>query len=423
MSKEDSFRARLAHAWEVFRGSPRDDYNIPAFVDYGPAYSRRGDMLFMRLPSEGSIVGSIYSRIANEFADVNFRHVRLKNGAFDSEMTTSLNKCLTLTPNLDQQARAFFLDVALSLLEWGSMAIVPVETSENPINGNIYDILQLRVAKVVMWHPNHVKVSVYNQQTGLREEVTLPKKMVALVENPFYTIMNSPNSVLQRLIRKLALLDAIDEQSGSGKLDLIIQLPYVVRSETQTKRAEQRRTDIEHQLKDSKYGIAYTDGAEKIVQLNRPAENNIMEQIKWLTDLLHSQLGVTQEILNNTADAATMLNFHNRTVRPLLEAVKESMQAKFLTQTARTQGQSIDYFRDPFRDVTLEAIGELADTFIRNSLMSANEIRSKIGLPPSSDPGADKLMNPNMPVDKTPYGSDQPAEQAAEDTEEVTNEV
>lgn len=337
--------------------------------------------------------------MAIDFASVVIRHVRLdENGRYLDEISSGLNSCLTLEANLDQGASAFRQDIAMTLFEVGSVALVPVDTSINPNMTGGYDIQTIRVGQIVQWYPRHVRVSLYNDVLGKRQELVLEKKTVAIIENPLYPVMNEHNSTLQRLIRKLNILDAIDEQTGSGKLDLIIQLPYVIKSDAKRQQAEQRRQDIEFQLKGSKYGIAYTDGTEKITQLNRPSENNLMAQIEYLVDMLYGELGLTKEILNGTANDVTMLNYTTRTIEPLLVAVTESMRRSFLTKTARSQGQSIQYFRDPFRLVPLAAIAEIGDKFARNEILSSNELRSVIGFKPSTDPKADKLQNSNMPA-------------------------
>lgn len=313
-------------------------------------------------------------------------------------MSSSLNDCLTVEANLDQGAQAFRQDIALSLFDKGVVAIVPVDTTIDPSVSGSFDIKTMRVGEIVAWHPKHVRVNVYNEDKGYREQITLEKKFVAIVENPFYSVMNEPNSTLQRLIAKLNLLDAVDEQSSSGKLDLIIQLPYVIKSEARRQQAEQRRKDIEFQLKGSQYGIAYTDGTEKVTQLNRPAENNLLEAIKYLTDMLYTQLGLTPEVMSGTADEATMLNYKSRTLKPILDAIVESMRRTFLTKTGRSQGQSIMYFDDPFKLVPISQLAEIADKFTRNEIASSNEIRTVVGWKPSKDPKADKLQNSNMPT-------------------------
>jgi hypothetical protein len=352
----------------------------------------------MAFSNERSIISSIYTRLSIDVAGVDIRHVRIDDsGRYVNDIDSGLNTCLTLEANLDQAARQFRQDVALTLFDSGVAAIVPVDTTLDPTVTGGYDILTLRVGEVVAWLPRHVRVRLYNEQTGRKEELTLEKKSVAIVENPLYSVMNEPNSTLQRLIRKLNLLDAIDEQSGNGKLDLIIQLPYVIKSDTRKQQAEQRRKDIEFQLKGSQYGIAYTDGTEKITQLNRPAENNLMDQIEYLVEMLYGQLGLTPEVMNGTADEKTMINYFNRTIEPLLDAVVEAMRRSFLTKTARTQGQSIMYFRDIFKLVPLSEIAAVADVLTRNEVTTSNEIRQVIGFKPSSDPNADKLRNSNMP--------------------------
>jgi hypothetical protein len=389
-----TFKDRLAHAWNAFVNLDRRD---PFGESYG-SYGTRPDRVRFRYSSDKTIVASIYNRIAIDASDATIKHVRLDDeGRFGEVITSGLNECLTVEANIDQGARAFRQDMIMTLFDEGVIAIVPVDTTLNPNVSGSFDIKTLRVGKVVQWSPDRVKVSIYNDRTGRREEVTLNKRFVAIVENPLYAVMNEPNSTLQRLIRKLGLLDIVDEQSSSGKLDMIIQLPYVIKSEARRKQAEQRRTDIELQLKGSQYGIAYSDATEKIVQLNRPSENNLLKQVEYLTQLLYSQLGITKEVMDGTAAQPVMLNYHNRTIKPILEAVVEAMRRTFLTKTSRTQGQSIMFFRDPFALVPVEQLAEIADKFTRNEIASSNEIRSGIGLPPSKDPKADQLRNSNMP--------------------------
>ena len=389
--------SKLKHAWNAFSSNEEDEFTQSwgTAISYGTA---RPDRLRLNISNERSIVSAIYTRLAIDFASISIRHVKLdENDRYLSEIKSGLNNCLRLEANIDQGARALRQDIAMSLFDQGVIALVPVDTSMNPNVTGGYDIQTMRVGTIVRWMPRHVRVSLYNDNSGKREEVTLEKKYVAIIENPLYLVMNEPNSTLQRLIRKLSLLDAVDEQVSSGKLDLIIQLPYVIKSDARRKQAEQRREDIEFQLKGSKYGIAYTDGTEKITQLNRPAENNLMAQIEYLVEMLYSQLGLTPEVMNGTADEKTMLNYINRTIEPLLDAVTEAMKRTFLTKTARTQGQSIEYFRDPFKGVPIANIAEIADKFTRNEIMSSNEIRAAIGYKPSADAKADQLVNSNMP--------------------------
>jgi len=352
------------------------------------------------------MISSIYTRLSIDVASVDMRHVRLDDeNRYIDDIVSGLNNCLTVEANLDQAARAFRQDVAMTLFDRGVAVLVPVDTSINPQQTGGFDILTLRVGDVVSWFPHHVRVNLYNETTGAREEITLHKSTVAIIENPLYAVMNEPNSTLQRLLRKLNLLDVIDEQSASGKLDLIIQLPYVIKSEARREQAEQRRKDIEFQLKGSQYGIAYTDGTEKITQLNRPAENNLMSQIEYLTAMLYGQLGLTEEVMNGTADEKAMLNYWNRTIEPVLTAMVESMRRSFLTKTARTQKQTVQFFRDPFRLVPIENIAEIADKFTRNEIMTSNEMRQVVGMSPHPDPKADQLLNSNMPQGSpTPTG-------------------
>ena len=357
----------------------------------------RPDRPRIRVGNEQSIVNAIFNRIALDCASIKMEHVRLdENDRFLDDVDSGLNYCLTTEANLDQTGQAFMLDLVQSMLHEGVVAIVPVDTEFAPKESGAYDILTMRVGKVVEWFPKAVRVNLYDENTGKKRDVVVPKRLAAIVENPFYTIMNEPNSTLQRLIRKLNLLDVIDEQSGAGKLDLIIQLPYVVKSETRRKQAEDRRKDIEKQLSGSKYGIAYTDGTERITQLNRPVENNLLKQIEYLTSMLYSQLGITAEILNGTADEKTMLNYNNRIIEPIMSAIADEMKRKFLTKTARTQGQSILFFRDPFRLVPVSEIAEIADKMTRNEIMTSNEIRQIIAMRPSDDPSADELRNKNL---------------------------
>lgn len=399
--------ATLRHAWNVFSNQQVD--RIRTFNSgggYGASYSSRPDRVKFRIPNERSIVSSIYTRLSIDVASVDMRHVRLDDEKrYVEDIDSGLNNCLTVEANLDQAARAFRQDVALTLFDRGVAALVPVDTSTNPIQTGGYDILTLRVGEVTQWFPKHVRVSLYNEERAAREEITLPKSTVAIVDNPLYSVMNEPNSTLQRLLHKLNLLDAIDEQSASGKLDLIIQLPYVIKSETRRQQAEQRRKDVEFQLTGSKYGIAYTDGTEKVIQLNRPAENNLMSQIEFLTQMLYGQLGLTEEVMNGTADEKAMLNYWNRTIEPVLTAMVEAMRRSFLTKTARTQLQSVLFFRDPFRLVPIENIAEIADKFTRNEIMTSNEMRQVVGMKPHADPKADQLLNSNMPQGSpTPTG-------------------
>lgn len=402
------FTKRLQHAWNILI-EEKDDFAAQSQlgVGYGVAPPSR---LRLSSTTEKNIVGAIYNRLAVDFAGVMARHVLLdEKGRYKEEVKDGLNNCLTLDANLDQSARAFKQDIALTLFDKGAIAVVPVDTTLDPDISNGYDILSMRVGYITKWLPQHIRVSVWNEVRGRRQEVTVEKRRAAIFENPFYAIMNEPNSTVQRLIRKLNILDAIDEQSGSGKLDLIIQLPYSVKTDLRRQQAEKRRSDIEFQLKGSKYGIAYTDGTEKITQLNRPSENNLLTQIQYLTDLLYSQLGLTPDIMNGTASEATMVNYMSRTIEPILDVVYENMNRSFLTKTARTRGHAIRYYRDPFKLVPISNVAEIADKFTRNEILSANEVRSAIGMAPSSDAKADELRNSNMPA---PSGPDPNAESA-----------
>lgn len=397
-----AFKDRLAHAWNAFvKGEVREEFMV--FGDRGSSYSTRPGRSIMRLTNERSIISSIYTRLGIDIASVDLRHVRLDDdGRYVEDVKSGLNECLTVEANIDQGASAFRLDIALTLFDDGVAAIVPVDTTLDPSKSGSFDIKTMRVGKIVQWYPRHVRVQLYNIDKGIREEIILEKSYVAIVENPLYSVMNEPNSTLQRLIRKLNLLDAVDEQTGSGKLDLIIQLPYVIKSESRRQQAEQRRKDIEYQLKDSQYGIAYTDGTEKITQLNRPAENNLLTQVEYLTRMLYGQLGLTEDIMNGTADETAMINYQNRTIEPILRSIKEAMVRSFLTKTARSQGQSIMYFRDPFKLMPINDIANIADKFARNEIASANDIRTAIGWKPSKDPKADQLVNSNMPQGTDP---------------------
>ena len=393
---EMSLGARLKHAWNVFTAKE----TVGGRWDIGPSNYYRPDRPIFSRGNERSIITSVYNRIALDVAAITIQHVRLDDeGRFTSVMDSSLNDCLSLEANIDQTGRAFIQDVVQSMLDEGCVAIVPVDTDLDPKSGS-YKIETMRTGKILEWYPQHVKVRVYNERTGRKEDVLVPKRTVAIVENPFYAVMNEPNSTMQRLIRKLNILDAIDEQSGSGKLNLIIQLPYVIKTEARRQQAEKRRKDIEEQLSGSKYGVAYTDGTEHVVQLNRPVDNNLMSQIEFLTSMLYSQLGLTQSIMDGTADDKTMLNYLTRTVEPILSAIVDEMKRKFLTKTARSQKQSILFFRDPFKLVPVGEIAEIADKMTRNEVMTSNEIRQKIGMTPSKDPNADKLRNSNLSAPK-----------------------
>ena len=387
-----SFGSRLKHAWNAFTGT---DYTT--YQDVGPGYSSRPDRIRLTRGNERSIITSVYNRIALDVAALNVQHIRLdENGRFLSVIQDGLNTCLTVEANIDQTARAFIQDIVVSMLDEGCVAIVPVDTTYDPSVTGSYDIQTMRVGKILDWYPQHVRVRLYNERTGTKENIRVPKSTVAIVENPLYAVVNEPNSTMQRLIRKLNLLDVIDEQSGSGKLDLIIQLPYVIKTEARRQQAENRRKDIEAQLSGTKYGIAYADGTERITQLNRSVNNNLMSQIEYLTSMLYSQLGITQSILDGTADEKTMLNYNNRTIEPIISAIVDEMKRKFLTKTARSQSQSISFFRDPFKLVPVNDIAEIADKFTRNEIMTSNEIRQVIGMKPSDDPRADELRNKNL---------------------------
>ena len=409
------FTDRLQHAWNAFMNRDPTRYG---YGD-GPGYSHRPDKGRLTVSNERSIINAIYNRIALDAAAISIQHVQLdKDGRYKETRNSGLNNCLTLDANIDQTGRAFIQDAVMSMLDEGTVALVPIETSVNPAVTGSYDIHSMRTARVVTWFPNQVRVEVYNERTGRKEEITLPKSVVALPENPFYSVFNAPNSTMQRLIRKLNLLDAIDEQSGSGKLDLIIQLPYVIKTDARRKQAEDRRQDIEKQLSGSKYGIAYTDGTERITQLNRSVDNNLMKQIEYLMSMLYSQLGITQSIMDGTADEKTMLNYYSRTIEPIVSALTDEMNRKFLTKTARSQMQSIVSFRDPFKLVPVNDIAEIADKFTRNEIMTSNEIRQVVGMKPSKDPKADKLINSNL---NQPEEHNKPQSNATENLKEGGN--
>lgn len=393
MGDKPSFGDRLRHSWNAFLNP-----NSSIRFDYGRSSYINPSRVKMTMGNEQSIVGAVYNRISLDVASLDIKHVILDdtNERFKSVVEDSLNSCLTLAANKDQTSQAFIQDVVLSLFDEGSIAIVPTDTSINPKISESYDIESLRVGKIISWYPDHVKVKVYNDKIGEKEEVILPKSMVAIVENPFYAVMNEPNAIAKRLIRKLNILDVIDDQSASGKLDLIVQLPGVIKTEARKKQAEDRRKNIEDQLAGSKYGIAYIDGTEKVTQLNRSVENNLMNQITFLTSMLYSQLGITEEVLKGTADEQTMLNYHNNTVVPVVNAIVQSMKWKFLTKTARTRHHSIKYFRDPFKNTPVDKIAEMCDKFTRNEVASSNEMRSVIGWKPVDDPRADELRNKNL---------------------------
>lgn len=408
-----SFGARLKHAYDVFRNRE------PTYVyqDTGPGYSVRPDRPRLTRGNERTIITSIFNRIALDVAALNITHCRVDdNDRFLSSMTSTLNNCLTLEANLDQTGRSFIQDVVMSMLDEGCVAIVPIETSLNPSESGSYDIFSMRTGKVLEWYPKHVRVRVYNENTGNKEDIMIAKKNVAIIENPLYAVINEQNSTMQRLMRKLSLLDIVDEQSSAGKLDMIIQLPYTIKSEARRAQAESRRKDIEMQLRDTKYGIAYVDATEKITQLNRPLENNLMKQIEYLTDMLYSQLGITKSILDGSANEQELLNYHSRTVEPIVSAIVDEMKRKFLTKTARSQKQTITFFRDPFKLVPINNIADIADKFTRNEVLTSNEIRQIIGMKPSDDPKADELRNSNLnhPEDSVPT-----EEQSKNNTETV----
>ena len=388
---------KLKNAWNAFRQVEEPTYRAPTYINYGYSSSSRPDRMYFTRGNDRSIITAVYTRMAVDVAMLDFKHVRTdEENRYLEDIDSGLNGCLTLEANKDQTARAFIQDAMQSLFDEGCIALVPIDTDKNPDDTSSYDILSMRVGKITQWMPDHVRVEVYNDRKGFKQEIVMPKADVAIIENPLYSIMNAPNSTLQRLIRKLNLLDAIDEQSGSGKLDLIIQLPYIIKTDARRQQADKRRKDIEEQLSGSKYGIAYTDGTEKITQLNRPVDNNLLNQITYLTSMLYSQLGIDETILNGTADPKTMLNYTNRTIKPLAICLVDEMKRKFLTSTARSQKQTIMYFSDPFALVPVDQLAELADKFTRNEIISPNEFRQKIGLKPAQDPAADELRNRNI---------------------------
>lgn len=385
---------RFQNAWNAFRNK---DPSNGSYFSYGESSSIRPDRPRLVRGSERSIINSIINRISIDASSIDIKHVRLdENQRYTEDVNSGLNNCLTLEANLDQTSRAFFQDVVTSMLDEGCVAVIPVDTSINPRNTDSYDVLSLRTGKILEWYPKHVRVQVYNERTGRKEEIVVEKRTTAIIENPMYSVMNEYNSTMQRLIRKLALLDITDESTASGKMDLIIQLPYTIKTETRKAQAESRKKDIEMQLATSKYGIAYIDSTEKITQLNRSVENNLMKHVEYLTSMLYSQLGLTAEVMNGTADEQTMLNYNNRTIEPILSAIVDEFKRKFLTKTARTQSQSIEFFRDPFRLVPVNDIAEIADKFTRNEIMTSNEIRQIVGMKPSKDPKADELRNKNL---------------------------
>ena len=405
------FLDKLKHAWNAFTAygndPPSNGYIYPShYQDLGLVSTFRPDRVYFTRGQEKSLVSTVYNRIAMDVAGVDIKHVKIDNdGRYLSDVDSGLNDCLNYQTNKDQTARAFIQDIVMSMFDEGCVAVVPIDTSINPAKTTSYDILTMRVGKIIQWYPDYVMVEVYNDKTGRKEQITVPKKTTAIIENPLYAIMNEPNSVLQRLITKFNLLDAIDAQSGSGRLDLIVQLPYVIKTETRREQAEKRRADIETQLATSKYGIAYTDGTEKITQLNRPVENNLMTQIQYLTSMLFSQLGITQSILDGTADEKTMLKYVSRTIKPILRAITEEMGRKFITKTGRRQGQRIMYFNNPFELIPVSHLADLADKFTRNEIMSPNEVRQIVGLRPVQNEKADELRNRNLnePSDGSGY--------------------
>lgn len=417
METRSPFLRRVRNAWNAFRDrNPLDDFSYSIGSSYSMPYHRTT----LSSGTEQSIVASVYNRVALDVAQLNIKHVRVdKNGNFLNEINSGLNNCLTLSANLDQTGRQFIQDVVISMFDEGTVAIVPVDTDKSITNNNTFDVLSVRTGLIKEWFPGHVRVQVYNDRLGTKEELILPKISVAIIENPLYSVMNEPNSTLKRLINKLNLLDAIDEQSGSGKLDLIIQLPYVIKSEARRKMAEDRLAALEQQLKDSKHGVAYADGTEKVVQLNRPAENNLMSQIEYLTSMLYSQLGMSDAIFSGTASPEEYVQYYNRTIEPVATAIAGEMKRKFLTPTAITQGQSISHFRNPFAMITAGDLANLSDKLTRNEILTSNEVRAIIGMEPSDDPGANELRNKNITAPTEKPG---PTQEAPTDLDENSNE-
>lgn len=418
---------RLQHAWSAFKdATPAPPLNYTQVI--GSSYGRRPDRIRLSRTNDRTIVTSIYNRISLDASSIAIKHCRIDdNDRFIEEMDSGLNNCLSLEANIDQTHRAFLQDVVMSMFDEGCVAIVPTETNFDPRHNNAFDITRMRTASIVGWYPEHVRVRMYNERTGKRDDFVFPKRMVAIIENPYYAVVNEPNSTMQRLKRALNLMDMTDENTASGKLDLIIQLPYVIKTDSRREQADKRRKDIEQQLAGSKYGIAYTDGTEKITQLNRSVENNLQQRVEYLTQLLLSQLNITQSILDGTADEQTMLNYTNRTIEPIVAAIVDEMKRKFLTKTARTQGQTIMMFKDPFKLVPVNSIAEIADKFTRNEIISSNEIRSIIGMKPSNDPKADQLINSNLNHAPGEYGATQPPPQAGNqppmDGKDVTEQL
>lgn len=403
----EPFGSKLKRVWSVFRS--RDQTSGKEYANYGIGYSRKPDRLHLSLGNERSIIAALYNRIAIDVASIDVKHVRVdQNESYVETINSSLNECLTLSSNLDQVSRAFLQDVVLSLFDEGCVAIVPVETSQDPNKTGGYDIYELRVGRIVEWYPEHVLLDVYNERDGQHHQVVMRKDVVAIVENPLYAVMNEPNSTLRRLIRKMNLLDGVDEQTSSGKLDIIIQLPYTIRSEAKRKEAEKRRKMIEDQLEGSKYGIAYIDGTERVTQLNRAAENNLLNQIEYLTKLLFNQLGITEKVFYGEANEQEMLNYHNRTIEPILSGIVQAMTRSFLSKTARTQGQRIMYFRNPFKLAPVNQIADIADKFTRNEVLSSNEVRSIVGYRPVDDPRANELRNKNLNQSNNEQAIDSP---------------
>ena len=413
---------RFRNAWNAFRDNDYEKHNVAQYDAF--MYSSRPDRPRFTRGNEQSIVNSIYNRIAMDVSAIEINHVRLdENNRYVSTIDSGLNNCLTLAANIDQTGRALIQDAVMSMFDEGVVAIVPVDTTSDPINQNSYDIVSMRTGRIVGWQPDAVRIDVYNDRIGRRQTITLPKKSVAIIENPLYSVMNEPNSTLKRLIRKLNLLDVVDEQSGSGKLDMIIQLPYAIKGEARRAQAEQHISDIEKQLNGSKYGIAYADATERITQLNRPLTNNLLEQVKYLTDMLYSQLGINEAVLAGTADEQSLLNYNNRTIEPIISAITDELKRKFLTKTAITQKQSVMFFRDPFKLVPIGHIADIADKFTRNEILTSNEMRQIVGYKPvQDDPNADKLRNSNISQPKSEIQQMLPNVPEAGEEQEMENQ-
>lgn len=417
MDNDLRFWDRIRHGWNAFLDkTPSTSY----YSDYGPEVYYRPDRVRLTLGNEQSIIASVYNRIATDVSTVKIQHIKVdENDRYLENVKSGLNNCLNFQANIDQTGQEFIKDAVLSMFDEGVVALIPIDTTINPKVAGSYDIVTMRVCQIIGWMPGHIKVRVYNEKTGVKQDIVVPKSLAAIIENPFYSVMNEINSTFKRLITKLNLLDTIDSQSGSGKLDIIIQLPYTIKTPMRMQQAEDRRAAIETQLKDSKYGIAYADATEKITQLNRPAENNLLKQVEYLTSMLYGQLGITESVFDGTADEKTMINYWNRTVSPILSTLTTNVERKFLTKTSRTQGHRISYFRDPFTLVPVSEIAEIGDKFTRNEILTSNELRAIIGYRPDKDPKSDKLLNKNL---NQPENAEPEEPKATKDTSEETAE-